>query len=471
MAPIRCDSPTRRSVSVGLAATLVALGKPAITRAETAQAGVARTLTAAPLRKKLHPDAAAEADLLAFDGQVPGPVLRVRHGEEVRVRFQNKSPLLLSLHWHGVRNANRMDGVGGLTQAPVAPGEEFEYRFTPPDIGTFLVRPVVIGATAEPTERGLSGLLVVDEREPLPVDAEYLLLIDDWRLNPDGTLAPFGDPLEAATGGRLGNWLAVGDTPAPRQIAAAPGARLRLRLANACNARAMRIRFDGLKVYVVAVDGQPTDTFEPLRSTLPFPPGTRYDLLVELPPEPEHRGTVTALLGPGVPLVAIATAGEAAGKRSALPPIGPLPDNKNLPSAIRLQDAVRRDVVVAGGAARGPQGQPVYDGDPRRVWTVNGAAGDHKAKPLFSVKRGTPVVLAINNATPTAQPIHLHGHVFRLLHPFDDGWEPYWLDTLQVPENRTVRIAFVADNPGKWLLASTVLERFDTGLWTWFEVT
>ena len=65
----------------------------------------------------------------------------------------------------------------------------------------------------------------------------------------------------------------------------------------------------------------------------------------------------------------------------------------------------------------------------------------------------------------------LHGHSFRLLHPLDDGWEPYWLDTVQVPESRTVRIAFVADNPGKWLLASTVMERFDAGLWTWIAVT
>jgi FtsP/CotA-like multicopper oxidase with cupredoxin domain len=68
------------------------------------------------------------------------------------------------------------------------------------------------------------------------------------------------------------------------------------------------------------------------------------------------------------------------------------------------------------------------------------------------------------------QSLHLHGHAFRLLHPFDDGWEPYFLDTVQIPENRTIRIAFVANNPGRWLIASTVLERFDGGLWTWFEV-
>ena len=90
---------------------------------------------------------------------------------------------------------------------------------------------------------------------------------------------------------------------------------------------------------------------------------------------------------------------------------------------------------------------------------------------MFTVKRKSPVVLTVVNQTPFPQPLHLHGHVFRLLHALDDGWEPYWLDTLSVPEGRTVRLAFVADNPGKWLLSSTVLERFDTGLWTWFEVT
>ena len=60
--------------------------------------------------------------------------------------------------------------------------------------------------------------------------------------------------------------------------------------------------------------------------------------------------------------------------------------------------------------------------------------GDPKV-PLLKVKRGTPVVLALNNQTAFVQPMHLHGHAFRLLHGLDDGWEPYFLDTLQVPEN------------------------------------
>ena len=70
--------------------------------------------------------------------------------------------------------------------------------------------------------------------------------------------------------------------------------------------------------------------------------------------------------------------------------------------------------------------------------------GQRYAQLRDPAKRGQPIVLALKNETPVVQPFHLHGHVFRLLHPFDDGWEPYFLDTVQVPENRTVRIAFNA---------------------------
>jgi FtsP/CotA-like multicopper oxidase with cupredoxin domain len=282
-------------------------------------------------------------------------------------------------------------------------------------------------------------------------------LIDDWGLNDDGSLASFERSGETAPAGRLGSWLSLNGKPTPHRIEAPPHGRLRLRLANACNARAMRLRFDGLKAYVIAIDGQPTSTFEPLRASLPFAPGTRYDLLVDIAPEAGASGSVMALIGDGLPLVEIVTAGE---KRPALPPIAPLPTNTKLPEAIKLQNAARKDVVI--------KGDPKV---PNVRWTINGSAGQPTGAPLVKVKCGSPVVLALTNQTAFMQPLHLHGHSVRLLHALDDGWEPYWLDTIQVPENKTIRIAFVADNPGKWLLASTVLERFDAGLWTWIEVT
>ncbi|HEX2725158.1 MAG TPA: multicopper oxidase family protein [Beijerinckiaceae bacterium] len=465
----RKNLPTRRRVIGGLAVSLATLARAQASSRSAPPSDGWRELTAAPGSVRLRPDAASETPVWTFDGQVPGPTLRVRPGEQVRVRLRNQIERPLSLHWHGVRNVSAMDGVGGLTQPPVAPGQSFDYRFTPPDAGTFLVRPLVIGGSSEPAERGLSALLVVEERQPPKVDHEFALLVDDWRLGEDGALAPFGDPLEASAAGRLGNWLTVNGKGVPYEIKVAPGARVRLRLANGCNARSLRIRFDNIKAYVAAVDGQPTDTFEPLRSTLPLAPGGRYDLLFDAPANAGARNTVSAVLGPGIPLVVFVTEGDPA--RNAPSPMAALPENKQLPREIRLQSALRRDVVIQGGAKAGPGGQPVYTGDPKRIWTINGVPGAAASPPLFTAKRGSPVVLSLKNQTPVVQVMHVHGHAVRLLHLADDGWDPYWLDTVQIPENRTLLIAFVADNPGKWALSSAVLERFDTGLWTWFEVT
>jgi FtsP/CotA-like multicopper oxidase with cupredoxin domain len=454
---------TRRAVCLGLAASIVCLH-----RAAAQQSDHWTTLVATPRTMHLRPDAAAAAELWTFSGRAPGTTIRIVAGEPLRLRIENQTGARLSFHVLGLRGPNAMDGAGGLTQEPTAPGGTFEIAVPDPRPGTYLIRPLVLGASAEPTERGLATMLVVEERKPPVVDQEIEMLVDDWRLAEDGSLAPFGATPEAATGGRLGTWLTVGGEAVPRPIAALPGARLRVRLANASNARVMPLRFEGVRAYVAAIDSVPTDTFEPLRATLPFPPGRRYDLIVEMPGEGEAAGRILAAIGPGVPLATLTPTGKTViGTR---PPVTGIEERPSLPAEIRLQNATRRDLILGGGARRGPDGQVRYEGDPTRIWTVNGVAGTPGMPPLMKVARGTPVVLAIKNDTPAVQALHLHGHVFRLLHNLDDGWEPYWLDTLQVPEGRTSRIAFIADNPGKWLFGATMLERLDTGLWTWIEV-
>jgi FtsP/CotA-like multicopper oxidase with cupredoxin domain len=454
---------TRRAAAAGFATVLFGSSRHGWAQSQPAPAGGDQgggasglSLVAKTTPQRLRADAAKEAETWTFNGSL-SPSLRIKHGAELRLALRNETALPLSLHVQGVRGPNAMDGVGGLTQEPVAPGKEHEYRLTPPDAGTFLIRPAVLGGSAEPMERGLSGLLIVEENNPPEVDQDIALLVDDWALAEDGALAPFEKASGNAPAGRLGSWLSINGKAAPHRIEAPPGGRIRLRLANACNARTMRLRFDGLKAYVIAVDSQPTSTFEPLKASLPFAPGTRYDILVDLPVEPGAAGAVVAMIGNGMPLAEIVTAGE---KRPALPPIAPLSPNPRLPDAIKLQNATRKDVTI--------KGDPKAPGVP---WSINGSAGAPSGAPLVKVKRGTPVVLALKNDTSFVQPMHLHGHAFRLLHSLDDGWEPYFLDTVQVPEGRTIRIAFVADNPGKWLLGSTVMERLDAGLWTWIEVT
>ncbi|OYW64113.1 MAG: copper oxidase [Bosea sp. 12-68-7] len=469
--------PTRRTALAALGALAALPGLASQGGAQTtppsaasAPAPVTRTVSAAPARQRLRPAPAVDTELWAFDGATPGPALRLQQGRTLHLRLANKTTAPLALHWHGLRGEAAMDGVGGFSQAPIAPGESFEYRLTPPDSGTILYRPLVLGGAAEPAGRGLSGLLVVEEKDPPPVDLDLPVLVTDWLLGDDNALQPFpAESPAAAAAGRLGSWITVNGAAPPQRVPVAPGARVRLRLANACNARIMRLRFDGIKAVVIAVDGQPTESFEPVRSQLPFAPGTRYDLLVDMPTEAGATAIVTALVGSGVPLVRLVT--EGAARPASTAPMA-LKANPTLPAAVRLQDAVRPQIVIEGGAKLAADLKLDMAGlDPARPWRLNGGVGDASGKPLFSVRRGTPIVLAIDNRTAFLQPLHVHGHCFRLLHPLDDGWEPYFLDTVQIPDGKRLHIAFIAENPGRWLISSTVLERFDRGLWTWFEVT
>lgn len=428
------------------------------------------TLTAAPIKARLRPTPPVDTEIWSFDGATPGPVLRIKQGETLKLKLENRTTAPLGLHCYGLRGDAARDGVGGFSQPPVAPGETGEFRLTPPDSGTLLYRPLVLGSSSEPCGRGLSGLLIVEEKEPPAVDLDLPILVTDWLLGDDQSIQPFVLQGNAgASAGRLGSWVTVNRRSPPAPIMARPGARVRLRLANACNARIMRLRFDGGKATVIAVDSQPTESFAPVRSQLPFAPGTRYDVILDLPVEAGASVNVTALIGSGLPLVRIVTAGEPQVPPAAAPA---LKLNPALPPGVRMQDATRPDIVIEGGATLTDDQKLDFSAlDLARPWRINGGVGSLDGKPLFSVKRDTPIVMAIDNRTAFVQPMHVHGHSFRLLHPLDDGWENYFLDTVQIPERRKLHIAFIADNPGRWLISSSVLERFDLGVWAWFEVT
>src|SRR5215469_7680199 len=134
-----------------------------------------------------HPDTAVWT--------VPGPEIRVRQGEPIRVVVENKLDEATTVHWHGIRLPNAMDGVPGLTQKPIHPGESFTYEFTPPDAGTFWYHPHA--DTLQQLGRGLAGSLIVEEPEPVPgIDRDLLWFIEDWRLDAKGQITGgFGDPM------------------------------------------------------------------------------------------------------------------------------------------------------------------------------------------------------------------------------------------------------------------------------------
>jgi FtsP/CotA-like multicopper oxidase with cupredoxin domain len=458
---------TRRTLLQGVAATLLPIASHAQTVAKPAESVTPegmRILEARKASERILPSPAGETDVWGYDGQVPGPVLRAKAGEEVAVRLVNKLDQPTSLHWHGVRIDNAMEGVVGLTQKPVAPGASFDYRFKVPDSGLYLYRPYVAPFTSEQVARGLYGILIVDEPSPPQVDRDFALLIDDWRLDEQGMLIKdFGNPADVGGAGRLGSLVTANTRAAPITETFAPGSRIRLRLVNVANARFMFIAFEGFKPLIMAIDGQPCDPFEPVRRTIPVGPGARFDLMFDLP-DSESDGAKIILRGMSEPdrdLCVFKTQGT---KRPARQSIASLPLNPLLPAEIRLAEAKKVDIVVEGGSARVSPGA-------KTLWTLNGQPGGFDGKPLFSVKRGAPVSLGFINKTLVTQNIRVHGHVVRLLHDLDDGWEPYWRNAVIVAEGRTKRVAFVADNPGKWAINCDVVEHQISGLCGWFEVT
>ena len=436
----------------------------------TARAGTGApvVLDLRPGKLRLAAEPLPQTDVWTVNGQVPGPTLRAKQGGDVVIRLINNLPQPTALHWQGVRIANSMDGAPPLTQAPLEPGGGMDLRFTVPDAGTYWYRPSTFPHAAEQKGRGIYGLLIVDGPEDPPVDRECLAVIDDWRLDERGQIrAPFLAAADVNGAGRIGSLVTVNGHPAPQTFAAPPGARVRLRILNACSARLMSLSFVGLRPLVVGVDGQSCEPFEPARMTLPAGPGSRFDLLFDLPRDDAAVEPGLILRGAGLSgeqreepdrrLLAFKMEGE------PLPPRGPILSQQNpaLPPVIKLQAARRLDLTIEKGQSP----------DPRQTWTLNGVASHGANVPaLFKVKRGQPVTLGFINKSKVGHTIHVHGQALRVLHLLDDGWEPYWRDSVIVPPGGTVRVAFLADNPGKWLIESTILDHAMSGLAAWFEV-
>ena len=219
--------------------------------AEARPTGTVRTfeITAAPTQLPLLDGGTLE--VWAYNGMVPGPTLRVKLGETLRVQFTNKLPQETTIHWHGVRVPNAMDGVPHATQPPVQPGGTFTYEFTPKDAGTFWFHPHV--RSSEQVERGLYGLLIVEDRDPPPYTRDLAWVLDDWLLTPERQVFPqFNTPHDLAHDGRWGNVLTVNGRT-DTSLTVASGERFRLRLLNASNGRMYAPELPGLDAKIMSV--------------------------------------------------------------------------------------------------------------------------------------------------------------------------------------------------------------------------
>ncbi len=430
-------------------------------------AGAARGVLEAQLiaqaaHAQLVPAGYPETAVWAYNDTVPGPSLRVRQGDRLRVRVKNALAESTTIHWHGVRVPNAMDGVPLITQPAIEPGAGFLYDFVVPDAGTFFYHPHQ--RSYEQVGRGLAGALIVDEFEPPKVDRDIVWVLSDWRLDPDASIrGGFGNLMDVSHNGRVGNTVTINGR-VPEEFRVRAGERIRLRLINAASARIFSLAFEGHRPKVVAFDGQPVEPHEPEGGLIVLGPAMRADLILDMTAQPGSRHRVRDDFYPQLAyeLIELAYSEERPLRSASEEPVR-LPSNPL--SEPSLRRAERHDVIFTGGMM----------GDMRimsqgKAWAVNGRSvgcGDGSAgfDPLFIMRRGRSYVLNLVNDTAWHHPIHLHGHAFRVL---TRNGQPTryreWLDTVMLAPRENAEIAFAADNPGDWMFHCHVLEHQAGGM-------
>jgi FtsP/CotA-like multicopper oxidase with cupredoxin domain len=418
----------------------------------------------------------------AYGDSVPGPLLRARAGDVLRVDVRNQLPAETSVHWHGIALRNDMDGVPGMTQEPIPAGGSFRYEFTVPDPGTYFYHP----HSGVQLDRGLYGVLVVDDpAEPGEYDDEWVVVLDDWV---DGTGRTPDQVLEelraSGGGGHMGgmdhgsmmggmghgpmaggmqsrllggagdvaypHFLVNGRTAdAPTTLTGRPGRRVRIRFVNAGSDTAFRVALGGHRMTLTHSDGFPV---------VPVPTDA---LLIGM----GERFDVTVTLADGVfPLVASAEGKKGQGLAVVRTGTGRTPPAGVAPRELDERVLLGTDLVAASGArlADRPVDRHhdlVLGGSmaPYR-WTINGETS-HDAAPL-DVMQGERVRLRFANHTMMFHPMHVHGHTFALR---AGGARK---DTVVVRPMQSVEVDLDADNPGQWAAHCHNIYHAETGMMT-----
>jgi len=461
---------TRRHFLKQGAATAAALALPRLAGASTTGFAEIKAQTATV---QLTPPSYPKTEIWGFGGVMPGPEMRVPQGGRVQRAFRNELPQASSIHWHGIRIDNAMDGVAGLTQPAIEPGDGFDYDFLVPDAGTYWYH--AHNRSVEQVARGLYGALIVEESQAPDVDRDEVLVLDDWLLDPETAQidTDFSSTHDRSHAGRQGNFIATngryGFSLDVRQ-----NERLRLRLINAANARIFALALSGMDGWTVALDGMPLDQPEPVTEALILGPGQRADLIVDITAEPGQTAHLVRIEGQdGASQVAFPVSGQASTtRRGAARPLPPNPgmDVKGLDTAVPAR-------LNMQGGAMGTLESAVLNGERKdfrqlveanEFWAFNGTIGMTKT-PLLSVTKGETATLEVYNDTSFPHAMHLHGMHFREIGK--DGSLGPFRDTLLLFGGETRTIGFVADNPGDWLFHCHMLSHAASGMMTWMKVT
>ncbi len=491
----------------------------------------------------------------AVNGQVPAPLLRIREGDTVTIRVTNRLSELTAVHWHGLILPADMDGVPGISYPGIAPGETFTYRFTVRQTGTYWYH-----AHTLHEQTGLFGAIVAEPRMPRPARAErdYTVLLSDWtdenplqvylNLKKMGSYYNYGLP---TTGDLLADlshlglsgalarrqmwnrsrmnpsdysdvsaatytYLMNGATPATNWTGIArAGERVRLRFIGAGTATYFDVRIPGLKLSVVATDGQDVEPVEVDEFRLG--PGETYDVIVQMPDDRAHtifaqsmdrsgfaRGTLAPRAGmeadvprPDAPtwLAEVDMMGamaemEAMAKsmpdmvmpqpakaRHARTEYGPGVDMRvdyprtNLDDpGVNLRDNGRRvltyaDLCTIGGALDGREpGREIelhLTGNMERFeWSIDGVKFSD-AKPIH-FRSGERLRIILSNDTTMTHPMHLHGMWSEL--ESEHGKFQARKHTITVQPAQRISFAVTADAPGRWVFHCHLLYHMAAGM-------
>ena len=411
---------------------------------------------------------APKSKLWTFSDEFP-PVIRLRQGARLKARLKNSLPKHTSIHWHGLRIENRMDGVPFLTQPPVESGESFDYEFTPPDAGTFFFHPHC--DTVNQLGRGLVGVLIVEGDETRPFDTDIPLVLKDWRVDEGGTFLPMSTDKGAARGGTFGTLRTVNGAARPTLTVPADG-DVRLRVLNVDNTRVNEIGMEGAEAAIIAIDGVPVGPV-PLKSWR-LGPAMRLDLALRAPPPGRSARLVDYFAPEPVPLVHL----QSHGASRQRPPFDPAPlrathiPTPDLANATAISfdfssTAINR--ATALGAAEPARFADALCLADRTFWAINRRSWPEDAHqklptPLAQLKLGQSYVFELINRTPHMHPIHIHGHTFLVLSSNKRELPRHHADTVLLTPKERMRVAFVADNPGDWMFHCHIIEHQDTGM-------
>lgn len=428
--------------------------------------------------KLLGPDGAESA--LWIYGDELFPILRVKRGDRFRATLKNSLGEHTSIHWHGVRVPNAMDGVQYVTQKPVGPGESFVYDFTLPDTGTFFFHPHC-NETGQ-VGRGLVGMLIVEGDESAPFDDEVVVIAKDWRLNPDGSFLPFSTDSGAARAGTFGTVRTVNSVERfTRKVPAS--ADIRLRLLNLDSTRMMDVGIEGAEARIIAIDGNPVEAI-PLDSWR-MGAASRLDLVLRTP----RAGGEVRLRDYFPAEIFDLAVLEAEGADRRPGPFDPAPLY-----APRVPEpdlgAAEAQAYVFGAASDAiadfidgldpsdPLSKVILDDlctASRTFWAINKRSWPNDGHrnlppPLARLETGKSYRFTLQNATPHPHPIHLHGHSFKVLSSSKRKLPVHYADTVLVLPKERIEIAFVAA-PGKWMFHCHILEHLETGMMGYFTIT